>query len=139
MIVPGLPMQAYFDLIDQLDAAGNFDPDQLELVLAELYAAPDAEADGSLQFMTLHKSKGLEFDTVILPGLHRQPRNNDASLLLWEEVQIGGLDSATVLAIARSEGYACYCLSLDYHQRHIAFSRRWRGSRFLTIPASTCL
>lgn len=32
----------------------------------------------------------------------------------------GGLDSATTLAIARSEGYACYCLSLDYHQRHIA-------------------
>lgn len=32
----------------------------------------------------------------------------------------GGLDSATTLAIAKSEGYACYCLSLDYHQRHIA-------------------
>ena len=32
----------------------------------------------------------------------------------------GGLDSATVLAIAKSQGYACYCLSLDYHQRHIA-------------------
>ena len=32
----------------------------------------------------------------------------------------GGLDSATVLAYARSQGYACYCLSLDYHQRHIA-------------------
>ncbi len=32
----------------------------------------------------------------------------------------GGLDSATVLAIAKSEGYDCYCLSLDYHQRHIA-------------------
>lgn len=30
----------------------------------------------------------------------------------------GGLDSSTVLAIARSQGYACYCLSLDYHQRH---------------------
>lgn len=30
----------------------------------------------------------------------------------------GGLDSATTLAIARSEGYACYCLSLDYGQRH---------------------
>jgi 7-cyano-7-deazaguanine synthase len=32
----------------------------------------------------------------------------------------GGLDSATVLAIARSQGFDCYCLSLDYHQRHVA-------------------
>lgn len=32
----------------------------------------------------------------------------------------GGLDSATCLAIAKSQGYDCYCLSLDYHQRHIA-------------------
>jgi 7-cyano-7-deazaguanine synthase len=32
----------------------------------------------------------------------------------------GGLDSATVLAIARDEGYACHALSLDYGQRHTA-------------------
>jgi len=32
----------------------------------------------------------------------------------------GGLDSATVLAIARSRGYACYTLSFDYGQRHRA-------------------
>ncbi|MFM9912987.1 MAG: 7-cyano-7-deazaguanine synthase QueC [Methylophilaceae bacterium] len=32
----------------------------------------------------------------------------------------GGLDSATALAIAKSDGFQCYCLSLDYHQRHIA-------------------
>lgn len=30
----------------------------------------------------------------------------------------GGLDSATTLAIARSEGYACYALSVEYGQRH---------------------
>lgn len=30
----------------------------------------------------------------------------------------GGLDSATCLAIARAEGYRCYCLSFDYGQRH---------------------
>jgi 7-cyano-7-deazaguanine synthase len=31
----------------------------------------------------------------------------------------GGLDSATCLAIAKAQGFTCYCLSLDYHQRHI--------------------
>jgi 7-cyano-7-deazaguanine synthase len=32
----------------------------------------------------------------------------------------GGLDSATALAIAREQGFACYALSVDYGQRHAA-------------------
>jgi 7-cyano-7-deazaguanine synthase len=32
----------------------------------------------------------------------------------------GGLDSATALAIARSVGFDCYALSVDYGQRHLA-------------------
>ncbi|MCC7147256.1 MAG: 7-cyano-7-deazaguanine synthase QueC [Phycisphaeraceae bacterium] len=39
----------------------------------------------------------------------------------------GGLDSATVLAIARAQGFACHALSFDYSQRHgveLAAARR---------------
>lgn len=32
----------------------------------------------------------------------------------------GGLDSATVLAMARARGFTCYALSVDYGQRHRA-------------------
>lgn len=32
----------------------------------------------------------------------------------------GGLDSATVLALARQQGFACHALSVDYGQRHHA-------------------
>ena len=32
----------------------------------------------------------------------------------------GGLDSATVLAMAREQGYECFALSVSYGQRHVA-------------------
>jgi 7-cyano-7-deazaguanine synthase len=39
----------------------------------------------------------------------------------------GGLDSATVLAIARNEGFACHALSFDYGQRHRVLELRSAG------------
>jgi ATP-dependent exoDNAse (exonuclease V) beta subunit len=78
--------QAYLALLDaHEEAAGLRDFGQLESALAGLYAAPDSRADGSVQLMTMHKSKGLEFDTVILPGLGRKPRAGISELLYWLE------------------------------------------------------
>ena len=54
----------------------------------------------------------------------------------------GGLDSATLLAIARQRGFRCHALSFDYGQTHgaeLAAARRVAGSidvqhRIMTIP-----
>lgn len=79
-------VQAFFSRIAALEQHGQFNPQALAEDVQKLYAAPDAKADTRLQFMTIHKSKGLEFDTVILPGLDGSNPPDDAKLVIWEEV-----------------------------------------------------
>jgi ATP-dependent exoDNAse (exonuclease V) beta subunit len=81
-------VQVFFDLVEKISRSGHLDIAALELGMQKLYAKPDIEADGSVQFLTIHKSKGLEFDTVILPSLNRQPRQGDNELVLWQEVMV---------------------------------------------------
>ncbi len=83
-------VQTFFDLVEKLAQGNALDFAQLENVMEKLYAKPDIAADDTLQFLTIHKSKGLEFDCVILPALNRKPRHADSPLMLWEEVKIGG-------------------------------------------------
>jgi len=78
-------VNCFFRLLDKLDAGGRFDLDRLESEIKELFAAPvTVKHAGKLKFMTVHKSKGLEFDTVILPGLHRKAGRDEQKLLIWE-------------------------------------------------------
>ncbi|MCH2219237.1 MAG: UvrD-helicase domain-containing protein, partial [Dechloromonas sp.] len=74
---------AFFALVDRLVAARNLDADTLAEQAADLFAPADPQGE-AVQMMTIHKSKGLEFDTVILPGLHRDTGGNESSLLLWD-------------------------------------------------------
>ncbi len=79
--------EIYLDYLEQSEQAGEIaDIAAFEEGLAKLYALPDLEAeDTDVQIMTVHKSKGLEFDTVILPGLGKVPRRREPSLFLWME------------------------------------------------------
>mgnify|MGYP001077497046 CR=1 FL=1 len=90
-------VEAYFALIDRLVAARDLSAETLAAHAAELYAPADPRG-GALQMMTVHKAKGLEFDTVIVPGLHRATGGNDSSLLLWDEV--AGADGHEHLLVA---------------------------------------
>jgi ATP-dependent exoDNAse (exonuclease V) beta subunit len=77
----------YFDLLDSLEGENlPIDHDTLNLRMKDLYAEPDAGANGKLQVLTIYTAKGLQFDTVILPGLNRAPAGDKNKLLHWFEL-----------------------------------------------------
>lgn len=74
-----------------LEAEGRlWDKSILAETMQKLYAANADEGECRIQVMTLHKAKGLEFDTVILPALDRQPRGDTSQLLNWFESTLDG-------------------------------------------------
>lgn len=77
---------AYLDLLEDSVAGADLqDAERFREDVAGLFARPDVEAKATLQLLTVHKAKGLEFDTVIVPGLGRPTRPEEPRLLLWLE------------------------------------------------------
>ncbi|MFZ5467366.1 MAG: UvrD-helicase domain-containing protein [Pseudomonadota bacterium] len=91
----------FFDLLDAMgDEVGV---ETLERELEALFAPPEGGA--RVQVMTIHKSKGLQFHTVIVPGLARVPRGSDSQLLLWLEREANHIDrTETDLLLAPIKG-----------------------------------
>ncbi len=82
--------ERYFARVAEHETAGEIaDWDSFIAALDVLRAEPDAVPPGSVQVMTLHRAKGLEFDTVIIPGLSRSPTRGDAPLLRWRRRRRG--------------------------------------------------
>ncbi len=104
--------ETFFDQLDQLERAGDIaDPAVLEEHLGELFAAPDMDQTARLQVMTIHKAKGLEFDTVIVAGLDRAPHAGDKPLFAWKARADGTMMMAPVRAAgeAREAAYDYLC------------------------------
>jgi ATP-dependent exoDNAse (exonuclease V) beta subunit len=72
--------------------------DELDQAVQSLFAGPEPGAGQELQVMTMHKAKGLEFDTVILPGLGRGTGSEEQPLLAWLERSRAGENSDLLLA-----------------------------------------
>ena len=62
-----------------------------------LFSRPDPDPDEQLQVMTIHKAKGLQFETVIIPGLEKTTRGDAEKLLLWQETTDSGASAAGLL------------------------------------------
>ncbi|CAM4051783.1 DNA 3'-5' helicase [Kerstersia similis] len=80
--------ESVFVLLEKLAPYGELDVAALDAALARLFASgqPEPGSGPVVEIMTMHKSKGLQFDTVILYGLHRVPRAASTPLLSFEHV-----------------------------------------------------
>lgn len=89
----------FFDLLNQYDVGGDLDHfSQFESALTQLYASPVDVQENAVQVMTIHKAKGLEFDTVILPDCHRHTATDSSELLLFADLPRIHHDIALVFA-----------------------------------------
>jgi ATP-dependent exoDNAse (exonuclease V) beta subunit len=79
----------YWDLLRQLQqVTPHFDLPTLNKKLDKLFAKP-SHPNAPVVAMTIHKSKGLEFDTVILPSLDKRGATDKAGLLTWQKLAEG--------------------------------------------------
>ncbi len=75
----------FFALVERADAeTAGLDVAWLEREVGRLYAEP-GDPRASVQVMTLHKAKGLEFDRVWLLDIAGGTRADDRELLAWDQ------------------------------------------------------
>ncbi len=83
-------MDVVWSLIREIEQGGDIEKiAELDQSLQGLFAQTAANDDGADQQVfvsTMHKSKGLQYDTVILPSLTRKGANQDKDILRWAEV-----------------------------------------------------
>lgn len=100
-----LDLETCIETIAQYESGGELiDRAGLQQALERLYASPNPNADSQVQIMTIHKSKGLEFDRVILPRLDSKGANSDNPLIKWTEVIDTNGESHRLLSISKQTG-----------------------------------
>ncbi|MDX8387840.1 MAG: UvrD-helicase domain-containing protein [Ghiorsea sp.] len=76
----------FFELLEHIEDETEFDISLLDKRLEKLFAKPESlpQAD-QVELLTMHGAKGLQWDTVILPGLGKTPRPKDKDVLAQTE------------------------------------------------------
>jgi ATP-dependent exoDNAse (exonuclease V) beta subunit len=83
--------ERFFALLAQHQQAGDVaDWDAFNAATERLFAQPEPQVGAQVQVMTVHRAKGLEFDTVIMPGLDRPTGRGDEPALRWKQREHAG-------------------------------------------------
>jgi ATP-dependent helicase/nuclease subunit A len=76
----------FFVSLAEIERRGDLDdPPSLEFFFSDPHKQGEVPAQSGVEIMTIHRAKGLEFDSVILLGLGRVPRSEQAKGLYWLE------------------------------------------------------
>ncbi|MES2141898.1 MAG: UvrD-helicase domain-containing protein [Pseudomonadota bacterium] len=80
-------VETYLDYLEKklLTEGDQFDFFKLEEELSKIVTQNTTKHGYPVEIMTIHKAKGLEYDHVILPSLHRQGSSDDSQLFLYKE------------------------------------------------------
>ena len=95
-------VETVFKLIGEQQRGGDISSlNELDNALDGLYAKPDqgvSESAPKLIISTIHKAKGLQYHTVILPCLANKARADDKEIMMWAEYQNDTGNSQLLLA-----------------------------------------
>ena len=77
---------SFFSVLAEADRRGDIDdPAELERLFEDPGMSADRPRESGIEIMSIHRAKGLEFDTVVLMGLGREPPAENAKALYWHE------------------------------------------------------
>ncbi|HKU15307.1 MAG TPA: UvrD-helicase domain-containing protein [Steroidobacteraceae bacterium] len=95
--------EAYLARLEQIESVADLDDvARLEEQLFRLFASARFAGAARVEVMTIHAAKGLEFDTVIVPGLQRYLPTYNRELLRW--TRVAGPHGGMVLAPVKPDG-----------------------------------
>jgi len=97
-------VQRYLGVLRELEKEGpRIDLSLLTARLNQLYAEPRT-GDIQVELLTIHKAKGLEWDVVLIPSLHRRTRNSGNVLLNWLELDAPSPNEEASIILAPIHG-----------------------------------
>ncbi|MGI1678164.1 MAG: UvrD-helicase domain-containing protein [Cellvibrionaceae bacterium] len=96
-----------------------------------------SEEQSRIQVMTIHKSKGLEFDTVIIPSLEKTGRADDKALLLWQDVIDSQGEAHLLMSPLGSTGESDEFYS--YLKREKSIRQNYENARLLYIGCTRAI
>ncbi|SDZ83238.1 UvrD-helicase domain-containing protein [Microbulbifer marinus] len=129
-------VQDFFQLLEKFDSGGAIaDWQQFYNALEKLFARPGQDA--SVQVMTIHKSKGLEFEHVLIPGLDQGGKPGGDQLLRWAEWLNRDGDSRFLLAPKSARGDSDPLF--DYLRYDNSERERLEGTRLLYVGCTRAI